>query len=58
MTEIDIHALERDVVAVVAAATAGAIVTITENGRRVALVTPIGPSRLVDLRAIRADERF
>ncbi len=50
MVEVGIRALKQNASAVVARAAAGEIVTITDRGRPVALLTPIRRSRIDQLR--------
>lgn len=51
MNEVGIRSLKQNASAVVAVATAGATVTITDRGRPVALLTPIPESALQALLA-------
>lgn len=51
MGSVGIRALKQNASAVVARATAGERVIITENGRPVAQMLPLGADRLADLQA-------
>lgn len=49
MTEVGVRALKQNASAVVAAAAAGEEITITDRGRPVAQLVPLGGSRLAQL---------
>lgn len=50
MTEVGVRALKQNASAVVAAAAAGEVVTVTDRGRPTALLSPIPATRLGTLR--------